>query len=342
MAKFRGLGLVINRAAQLLDYGTLIIESMRNVANGFFGLNEDGEAVGPIVGAADTAVNLVGYTPDAGEIVKETDTGRFCDGDGVNKVPNLPCHVVTPMTRDLDVGGYKIFSSNGDIVFELGDYNFYVSETPASNSAGESSFHNFVIGNYHVLGSEIDSNFIFGIGHTVGDEVEQAIIFGSWHVADDFVNSVTIFGREGRASLSSVVTHAAGKFSVAGDAQQTKYLLRGATTNNTPAELTSPGRFTLLDEKSYACTIVVHGRQNTGANHAMYARQCIIQRTGGTVTLAGTVQTIGTDIETDADWDVAITADNTNKSLKITVTGDTSQNVRWVAKIEAVEIGYAD
>ena len=114
------------------------------------------------------------------------------------------------------------------------------------------------------------------------------------------------------------------------------------TTDATPAELILPSRFTLADEKAYACTVTILARADSGGIHAMYKRQAIIERTGGTVALAGSVQTLGTDIETDAALDVALSTDDTNKSLKIEVTGKAATNLRWTAVIEAVELGYED
>jgi hypothetical protein len=42
--------------------------------------------------------------------------------------------------------------------------------------------------------------------------------------------------------------------------------------------------------------------------------------------------------EDDATWDANVTADDTNDSLKITVTGP-SASVRWVAFVRTVEVG---
>ncbi|MFW9878347.1 MAG: hypothetical protein ACFFG0_35135 [Candidatus Thorarchaeota archaeon] len=149
-------------------------------------------------------------------------------------------------------------------------------------------------------------------------------------------------GEESYAYLDTSSAFSSGKFAIIGDAQYIRYLLRGSTTNNSATELTSPARFTINDEHSYACTVTIVGRQDTGANNAMYKRMCVIERTSGTVALEGAAQTIGTDIEGNAAWDVSLTADDTNKSLKVSVTGDTGQNVRWVALIEAVMVGYSD
>ena len=66
------------------------------------------------------------------------------------------------------------------------------------------------------------------------------------------------------------------------------------------------------------------------------------RRTGGTVAVVGAMQTIGTDIESDSNWGMALSADDVNKSLKVQVQGALSTNVRWVALIEVVEVTYSD
>jgi hypothetical protein len=42
--------------------------------------------------------------------------------------------------------------------------------------------------------------------------------------------------------------------------------------------------------------------------------------------------------ETNAGWDVALTADTTNGSLKLAVTGEAAKTIRWVAVMDAVVI----
>jgi len=151
-------------------------------------------------------------------------------------------------------------------------------------------------------------------------------------------------GYDAKAALFAQDAHACGEFAAQADAQRTRLIMRYAMTAADGVawkELILPERFAVADEKAYACTITLAGRQDTGAHHAMYKRMVLIERTGGTVALAGAVQTLGTDIETDAAWDVQLTADDANKALKIEVKGN-SQNIRWVAHVEALEIAYAD
>lgn len=149
-------------------------------------------------------------------------------------------------------------------------------------------------------------------------------------------------GEYSHARLSGQFAQANGRFAALGDIQFARFIMRGLTTNNTLTELTTPVRFTVEDETAYACTITIHGRRDTGADHAMYKRMVIIERTGGTVAFAGAVQTIGSDIETSAAYNISLTADDTNKSLNVSVQGAIGHNVRWNAVIETVEIKYND
>lgn len=140
-----------------------------------------------------------------------------------------------------------------------------------------------------------------------------------------------------------------GRFSQAGDSQYTETVLRRATTDATPMELTldvtaptgtveeTSNRFICATGKSYACLVMIVGRKLDGTS-AFFLRQALVKNVSGTVSLEGAVQTIGVDIN-PADWPApAITADNTAKSLAITVTGTPGANIRWSASVHAQEV----
>ena len=145
-------------------------------------------------------------------------------------------------------------------------------------------------------------------------------------------------GHYAKSWLKGQRAHACGLglYTEAGADQWTDFLLFGLAGSASPTELTMPERFVLQDDHSYACTVTVHGRRQSGADHAMFKRMVIIQRTAGTVALAGAVQNIGS-VDTSGVWSVALTADDVNKSLKVTVTGG-AYMVLWLAHIEALEL----
>jgi len=133
-------------------------------------------------------------------------------------------------------------------------------------------------------------------------------------------------------------------------AQYSTLILSESTADATPKALTirlyntgtGQTKATVPANTTWAFTAHVSGRSSSGTNNAYYIRQGVIKRDGANnTTLVGTVQTIGTDIESDAAWDVAVTADDTNECLLITVTGVAATNIRWLAKVDLVEIGYS-
>jgi hypothetical protein len=99
-------------------------------------------------------------------------------------------------------------------------------------------------------------------------------------------------------------------------------------------------RLTIPSGKVMFCDILISGIKSDGSAAACYKRKVAIKNVGGTTSLVGSVETIGTDIEDNASTDVAITADNTNDALQINVTGIAAETWRWVAVIEGLEIAY--
>ena len=144
---------------------------------------------------------------------------------------------------------------------------------------------------------------------------------------------------------------ASGRFATAGDSQYTEVVLRRATADATPVELTLDGaapsgtiestsnRFLCATGKTYACLIMIAARKSDGVS-AFFLRQVVVKNIGDAVALEGAPQTLGVDIN-PAGWTLpAITADSANKSLAITVTGAASTNIRWSATVQSQEITY--
>ena len=141
----------------------------------------------------------------------------------------------------------------------------------------------------------------------------------------------------------AMYSHSAGSFVANGDAQSARFVLRIKTTDATATPLMLDGattRLTIPSGKIMFADILISGILSTGASACCYKRKVAIKNVGGTTTLVGTVETIGTDIEDNAACDVAITADDTNDALDISVTGIAAETWRWVAVVEGLEIAY--
>lgn len=154
-------------------------------------------------------------------------------------------------------------------------------------------------------------------------------------------------GIQSNAALYGEHAHAAGYFAAPGDAQYSRAVMRIATTDATQTEIFLDGvddRLTILDEYTYACKVMVVGRQDDGTDHFLGTYHVLIERTTGAVALVGAVDVI---YENNAGgWGaggglpVEITA--ANNSLAIKIEGLAAHNIRWVAVVEMVRVNYAD
>lgn len=152
-------------------------------------------------------------------------------------------------------------------------------------------------------------------------------------------------GLQSLARNQGGVVQASGRFASTGDAQAGRYLLRGTTISQFPQELLIDGtggsvRLSLPDDATWTFKVTVTGhRTDLGDGHAGYVASGVIYRGSGAATTAiqGSVQK-SVLAESNPVWDINIAADIINGSLKVTVTGEASKTIRWVALVETVEI----
>lgn len=160
------------------------------------------------------------------------------------------------------------------------------------------------------------------------------------------IRSVTFGGVSDRASMTSFQV-AQQYDSFLGRGQFVIFGMRFQTSSATPTILRRDGGTgSLYDGYQIPSGIALFGtaqicalKSADGAQAAHYIRKFAIANISGITSLLGNVTTIGTDYESDPNMDVSITANNTNDTLEITVTGLTSTTLRWIAVINGVEQG---
>jgi hypothetical protein len=149
---------------------------------------------------------------------------------------------------------------------------------------------------------------------------------------------------DARAARNSLV------FTAAGDASIRSLVMGIVTTSATAADLSLTGataatgnRLLVATNAILSARVTLNAATSHGAIVAHFVRDVVIRNNAGTVSLVGSVATLGTDIA-DAGasgWGgVAITADNTNKAIKIAVTGAASTTIHWIARIDTVETTF--
>ena len=153
------------------------------------------------------------------------------------------------------------------------------------------------------------------------------------------------FGFQSRAYQQSQFAFAAGNFAAVGDAQGSMYILRCATTDATPTVLTTDGgagqNWNQIEVQTDQCLTfdgTITAMQNGAQSYASWRVEGLLVNDGGTTTVANSAITV---IDNQSNWGLTLTADNTNKCLAITFTGEAAHNIRAVANIRTSEVTYS-
>ena len=117
--------------------------------------------------------------------------------------------------------------------------------------------------------------------------------------------------------------------------------VRNSTTDATPTELFTDGaaaRLTIPSDASVGFEVLVIGRRTDADNEtAMYKFTGVLDNNAGTTALVfGAPMKIG--MEDTAAWNAAISADDTNDALVITVTGEGSKSISWLGVVTWAEV----
>ena len=144
-------------------------------------------------------------------------------------------------------------------------------------------------------------------------------------------------------------SYASGRFAANGDAQAGKHVLRRQTADATATVLTLDGgapsaanQIALVNGEAIAFTGMIVARQQSSAGTASAAWKVdgLIRREGSAAATV-LVNSALTVLSNVPGWTLALSADTTNGSLAITVTGAAATNIRWVATIDTAEVTYA-
>jgi len=136
-----------------------------------------------------------------------------------------------------------------------------------------------------------------------------------------------------------------GNFTDNGDAQNSSYVLRTSTTNDTFTTIANNGSsIRLSNNRTFMFTANIVARRTNGQDNAAYKLEGIIANDGYGASILGTpVKTIL--YESDNTWDVQaiITSisvgDSTSDELLIQGKGAASKNINWVCKLDLLEVG---
>jgi hypothetical protein len=198
-----------------------------------------------------------------------------------------------------------------------------------------------------IIGGEVNTiagNYSSSVGGTnitfTSSASHSGSVGGYYNTLD--AQATSCMGMRGKAYMHGQQT--VGILSATTGSKQTSVL--GAarnTTNDTPTELFLDGygasdRMVIPENTAWYFTVKVIAREtnNDYTTCGWHFEGLISRDTGGNATLKN-LGTIDQYIN-DFNWSCAVSADTTNQSLKIGVTGVSGENISWAARIELVEV----
>lgn len=138
-----------------------------------------------------------------------------------------------------------------------------------------------------------------------------------------------------------------GQFATKGDAQTGEMILRSDTTNATTEAVTAnnsaagtTNQMLLPNTSAYSVRGHLVVRENATGDCAAFDIRALVRRGANAAATVVVGQTV-TQVYADAGattWAVAVVADTTNGALQVNVTGEASHSLKWVCKLEAVEV----
>jgi hypothetical protein len=149
-------------------------------------------------------------------------------------------------------------------------------------------------------------------------------------------------GSRAVANRTGIYAHAVGSFSEDGDGQYVRAIMRQTTRDGNPTEMYIDGSsmFTIPSGKVVSAIINIVSVKSDGSQVANFVRLCTIKNVNGTTSMPYPEQTIGSD--NPSGTSILISANDTNDALRIQCTGKVGETWRWIATIQATEIGYGN
>jgi len=123
--------------------------------------------------------------------------------------------------------------------------------------------------------------------------------------------------------------------------------LKSFATDATPTEIfigsTASQRLTLANNSAFAFTLLITGAVTGGGDTSGWEIKGVIKRganAASTVLVGSVTSTLLAQDAGASTWAVAVTADTTNGSLKLTVTGQAATTIKWAGTCDISEVKF--
>jgi len=246
------------------------------------------------------------------------------------------------------VSGGLYNTANGGRSVVGGGYNNTASAYSSTVGGGESN--NSGSNGATIAGGK--SNTASGYYTSIGGGLSNSISSGSYSVigggrsnANTGNYSTVSGGYHAKASRWGEVSHAAGRFASAGDAQHTVLVARRTTADATANQVLflngSSQRLTIPTATMWTFEVKLSAYNDTDHEGAWWIiRGGIINNDGGDVALVGSPITENGADTSLSTASASVVADDTNDALEIRVTGVAGKDIRWVAVVDISQVSY--
>jgi hypothetical protein len=203
------------------------------------------------------------------------------------------------------------------------------------------------VGGGNGCGAEGDYSTVAGGSLNYADGDKSAIGGGASNAADGEYSTIP-GGLGAVADKYGQMSFASGSFGTQGDAQTSMFVARRYTTTNFPTDLMLDGsseRLIIPANTTWAYKILLAAAAYTSTCAASWVMEGLIVNNNGTIRHAG-AGSVGPDQSLDFDggsidptvWRAEVIDDSGWGDMAIQVTGQASTNIRWVARVEIVEV----
>lgn len=234
-------------------------------------------------------------------------------------------------------GHNNTISNASDHVYAIGGGNGLGTLSAAAT-------YSVAIGNDNVIDT---ANYSYAIGYDNDVSGDYNVAIGSFNNATG-TSAVALGTGANTRNLYGAFAYSTGAvFNTFGDSQTVLYIAKATTSTNTPEVMTFDGQVAttvnqviLPNNSTYFFSIHLVARRSDADNEsAAYKIEGCIDRNAN----AASTALVGTPVKTilsedSTAWDVSVSADTTNGGLAITVTGENSKTIYWVAKIDTVQV----
>ena len=123
--------------------------------------------------------------------------------------------------------------------------------------------------------------------------------------------------------------------------ENTQYILYGTSTSATEIELyrdSNNSQVPLVSQSTVFYEVEVVGRNNAETDTCAFLFKGIMDynQAGNASFIGGAKEIVSAG--NNSDYDARVIADNTNKSIKVLVTGDAQHQMAWVARVKLTQV----